>query len=249
MLNVFYTEILKLRRTKIFWLVVIGALLPALISAFAAWGNMSWTDLYKNNLLFLNVMVSPLLLSLLSGYVVAREYGDSTINQLFVYPYRRMSILLGKTFVVALLSLAVIALNYFAIWMIGSLMSDQPISNDLIGRYTDAFLWMAALQVLLAPLMMATGIVGKSYIPSVVLGIIAILVNMMAISGVEDHLAGRVLFVSYLPFGTMIIQLLDITKPGVEDHIHALIPHAVMFLLLFVFNAFYYTKSEVHSGS
>lgn len=249
MLNVFYAEWLKLKRTKLFGLVIIGALLPSLLSVFAEFNSMGWTDLLKNNLLFLNVMVGPLLLSLLAGYVVVREYSDNTINQLFVYPHRRMTILLGKTVVVLILMIAIIALNYGSIWLSGSFMSDEPVPGELFRKYTDAFLWMVVLQALLIPMMMTTGIVGKSFIPSVVLGIVAILVNMMAISGVEDHIPGRVMLVSYIPFGTMIIHLLDITKSSVENHIHALYPHGAIFVLFFIFNALYYTKSEVHSGS
>lgn len=245
MFNVFYAEVLKLKRTKMYWLVAIGGLLPAFLSAFADWNAMAWPSLLKNNLLFLNVMVCPLLLSLLAGYAVAREHSDGTINQLFVYPHSRMSILIGKTVVVMLLSVAVIALNYGLILLSGSLMSGHAVPGVLFWRYTDAFLWMAALQALLVPLMMSTGIVGKSYIPSVVLGIIAILINMMAISGVEDHLAGRIDFVSYIPFGTMTIQLLDITSPFADRHIVAFYPHALVGALFFVFNARYYTKSEV----
>ncbi|WP_158301904.1 ABC transporter permease [Paenibacillus mesophilus] len=250
MLNVLYTELLKLKRSNIVWLAIIGAVLPALITTFGELGSMNWTELYINNLLFLNVMIGPMLLSMLAGFVVVREYSDNTINQLFVYPHRRVTILLAKMIVILLLSVIIFALNYVMIWLAGSLLGDQPIPGELLRTYTSAYLWMFALHALLIPLTMTAGIVGKSFIPPVVLGIIAILANMMAIQGVEDHVSERVAIVSYLPFGSTIVHLLDMIKSNVDQVvIHAVYPNGIAFVLFFIFNALYYTESEVHSGS
>lgn len=250
MLNIMYTELLKLKRSNILWLTIIGAVLPALITTFGEFKDMNWTNLLNNNLLFLNVMIGPMLLSMLAGYVVVREYNDNTINQLFVYPHRRVTILFAKMVVVLLLSLTVSALNYSLIWLSGSLIGHQPITAELFWKYTNAYLWMFVLQALLIPIMMTAGIVGKSFIPPVVLGIVAILINMMAIQGVEDHFPERITFVSYFPFGSAIIHLLDLIKSNVNiDVLNPLYPSGLTFVLFFIFNALYYTKSEVHSGS
>lgn len=252
MLNVLYAELLKLKRSKIIWLVIIGALLPALIATFGDFLNMQWRDLLINNMLFLNVMVGPLILSLLAGFIVVREYSDNTVNQLFVYPHRRITILMGKTLVILLLTVAIFALNYGAILLSGSLLSNQPLPDDMLGRYTEAYLWLIVLQALLIPITMTAGIVGKSFIPPIVLGIVAILINMIAISGVEDNIHSRVTLVSYIPFGSIIVHMLDIVKMNVDRdivRIHALYPQVAVFVLFLLFNMLYYTKSEVHSGS
>ncbi|MCR8634782.1 ABC transporter permease [Paenibacillus radicis (ex Xue et al. 2023)] len=250
MLNVLYAEWLKLKRSNIIWLTIIGAVLPVLITTFGEFKSMNWINLLNNNLLFLNVMIGPMLLAMLAGYVVVREYSDNTVNQLFVYPHRRVTILIGKMIVILGLTVTIFVLNYVLIWLSGSLIGDQPITGELFWKYTDAYLWMFALQALLIPITMTAGIVGKSFIPPVVLGIIAILVNMMAIQGVEDHIPERVTFVSYLPFGSMIIHLLDSIKSNVNmEVLHAVYPNGITFILFFIFNALYYTKSEVHSGS
>ncbi|GAA3413100.1 ABC transporter permease [Paenibacillus hodogayensis] len=252
MLNVFYAELLKLKRTRLLWLTIFGGSLPAILAIFGQSKNMNWNELLINNSLFLNIMIAPMLLSLLAGFVVVREFGDNTINQLFVYPHHRVKILIGKMIVILLLSTAIFALNYVLIWAAGSVMSDQVIPEELFWRFTRAHVWMLALQALLIPATMTVGIMGKSFIPPVVLGIVAILINMMGLQGVEDHIGGRVTFVSFIPFGSMIVHLLDIMKSNVDDgifRIHALYPQAAVFLLFFLFNMFYYAKSEVHSGS
>ncbi|NEW07345.1 ABC transporter permease subunit [Paenibacillus sp. SYP-B3998] len=250
MLNVLYTELLKLKRSNILWLTIIGAMLPALIATFGELKSMVWTNLLTNNLLFLNIMIGPMLLSMLSGYVVVREYSDSTVNQLLVYPYRRVTILIGKMVVILLLSVTIFVLNYLFIWLSGSLIGSQSITGELFWKYTDTYLWMLALQALLIPMTMTAGIVGKSFIPPVVLGIIAILINMMAIQGVEDHIPDRITLVSYFPFGSMIVLLLEMIKSNVDIAVlNPLYPSGIIFVLFFIFNALYYTKSEVHSGS
>ncbi|WP_217595550.1 ABC transporter permease [Cohnella sp. GbtcB17] len=252
MLNVFYAEILKLKRTQLLWLTLFGGMLPAVLSIFGQSRSLNWNDFLINNSLFLNVMIAPLLLSLLAGFVVVREYGDNTINQLFVYPHHRVKILIGKMIIILFLSTAIFVLNYALTLAAGSIMSDQQLSEALFWKFTRANAWMLAFQALLIPVTMTVGIIGKSFIPPIVLGIVAVLINMMGMQGVEDHIAGRVTFVSYIPFGSMIVHLLDMMKANVPDdiyRIHALYPQAAVFLLFFLFNVFYYTKSEVHSGS
>ncbi|MGG6313660.1 ABC transporter permease [Paenibacillus macerans] len=252
MLNVFYAEMLKLKRTQLLWLTLFGGMLPVILSIFGQSRNMNWNEFLINNSLFLNIMIAPMLLSLLAGFVVVREYGDNTINQLFVYPHHRVTILIGKMIVILLLSAAVFVLNYTLTLAAGSLMSEQPISEELFWKFTRTHAWMLAFQALLIPVTMTVGIIGKNFIPPVVLGIVAILINMMGMQGVEDRIDGRITFVSYIPFGSMIVHLLDIMKANVSNdiyRIHALYPQAAVFLLFFLFNVFYYTKSEVHSGS
>lgn len=252
MLNVFYAEVLKLKRTKLLWLTIFGGALPAVLAIFGQSGHMNWNELLINNSLFLNVMIAPMLLSMLSSFVVVREYSDNTINQLFVYPHHRITILIGKMVVILLLTIAIFALNYALILSAGSLMSDRVITEELFWKFTHAYLWMFALQALLIPITMTVGIVSKSFIPPVVLGIVAILINMMGLQGVEDHIYGRITFVSFIPFGSIIIHLLDIMKSNVDGdiyRIHVLYPQGAVFLLFFIFNMFYYAKSEVHSGS
>ena len=213
---------------------------------------MEWSDLYMNNLLFLNMMIAPLLLSLLSGFVVVREYKENTINQLLVIPHRRVTILIGKTIVLLVLLAIMVGLNFLLIWSSGNIMSDLPLPTEYFWHITRAFSWMFALWAMLIPLMMTAGLVGKSFIPPVVLGVIAILINMMGLQGVEDHIGGRVTFVSFLPFGSLIIHLLDIMKSNVDStiyRVHVLYPQGAVFVLFFLFNALYFSKSEVHSGS
>lgn len=249
MLNVLYTELLKLKRTKILWLVVIGAVLPVLLNSYVDISSLSWNEFFNNNLLFLNVMIGPLLLSLLAGYVVAREYHEKTVNQLFVYPHRRVTILVGKTIVIILLSAAIYLLGFLLILLSGSLLGDKSISAELFWKYFNVYVWMFVLQALLVPVMMTAGMVGKSYIPPVVLGIVGLLISTMALVEIEG--SGGVVYSSYFPFGSMIVHMMGMISQSKSDLnvIHPLYPHVITFLLFFLFNALYYTKSEVHSGS
>lgn len=250
MLNVLYTEILKLKRSNIIWLTIIGASLPVCITTVGEFQQMNWNNLLINNLLFLNVMIGPMLLSLIAGFVVVREHTENTINQLFVYPQSRVIILIGKMIVILSLSASLFLLNYVLIWLSGSIIGDQSIPSDFFWKHTKAYLWMFTLHAMLIPLAMAAGIIGRSFIPPVVLGIVAILINMMAIQGVEDNTPSQVVFASYLPFGSMIVHLLDMVKSNVHvDVLHSLYPNGAAFIVFFIINALYYTRAEVHSGS
>lgn len=183
---------------------------------------------------------------------MAREYTERTVNQLLVYPYRRFDLMFSKLIVAILMMTATFALNFMLVLLSGSLIGDDSLTVAIVGEYAGVYLWMLLLMALTTPMAMTAGIVGKSYIPPIVLGVAAILIAMMVFSGVEDTNSGRILLGSYILYGSMVVHMaamLDTANVAAGSYLHALYPHGLAFVLFFTFNVVYYSRSEVHSGS
>jgi hypothetical protein len=247
MLNILYAEFQKLKATKLIWLILIGAAMPVLLNSLVEFETFNWPEFFNNNLIFLNVLLGAPLLSIVAGYVTAREYTDHTINQLFTYPYHRVYFLIGKMKVTLFILLFVHVLNFGLIVLSGHLISAEVITSELFLYYLVIYGWMFVLQSMLIPITMTAGILGKSYIPPIVLGIIAVLINALALSGFEDENSGRIVYSSYFPFSSMIVHLMrSIENHNVDGIIHALYPHSLTFILFFVLNMIYYIRSDVY---
>ena len=103
------TEIWKLKRYHMIWAGVFLMLLSVLLTLFytTALDGTYWTfahfteQVIKNNF----SMIFPMCITLLAGYIIAREELDDTLKSILVVPVSYCSLLWGKLLVCALLSL------------------------------------------------------------------------------------------------------------------------------------------------
>ena len=103
------TEIWKLKRYHIIWAGVFLMLLSVLLTLFSttALDGTVWTfsffaeQVLKNNI----TMIFPMCITLLAGYIIAREERDDTLKSIMTVPVSYRNLLWGKLFVCALLSL------------------------------------------------------------------------------------------------------------------------------------------------
>lgn len=103
------TEIWKCKRYHVIWAGVLLMLLSVLLTLFSttAVDGTFWTcsffteQVIKNNV----TMIFPMCITLLAGYIIAREERDDTMKSIMTVPVSYRSLLWGKLFVCALLSL------------------------------------------------------------------------------------------------------------------------------------------------
>lgn len=109
MFRIVKTEIWKLKRYYMIWAGVLLMLLSVLLTLFSttALDGTYWTfshfteQVIKNNF----SMIFPMCITLLAGYIIAREERDDTLKSILTVPVSYGSLLWGKLFVCALLSL------------------------------------------------------------------------------------------------------------------------------------------------
>lgn len=103
------TELWKLKRYHMIWAGVLLMLLSVLLTLFSttALDGTVWTfphfteQVIKNNI----TMIFPMCITLLAGYIIAREQRDDTLKSIMTVPVSYCNLLWGKLFVCALLSL------------------------------------------------------------------------------------------------------------------------------------------------
>lgn len=191
MYNILITELIKLKRAKILWLIPIGALVPVLM-ALLALSQMynsyepkahTWGYLLDTVLVFVNY-TSPAVLAVLAGFVFSREYQENTMNVLCTYPISRLKFYSSKLAAVLPLSAAMFALSMVFTFIFGYVLKYEIYVPDFLWIFIRCFLLTMLINLLLIPLAAFFGIAGKSVLPSAVLGI-AYVMSMMFLNRPE----------------------------------------------------------------
>lgn len=256
MLNIFRCEILKLKHTKLFWAVLIPALLGNLISLMMLLPKMTMSgevaDLSLQSVFYrqgnLLTILGPFIFALITGYIISREYSDRTINQLFTYPVSRERIFFAKLFVIfgmIILTTVLSSLTAIIVGAVKVLLGTASFTMLLSGLRMNLLACLLSFGTI--PISVAFSIVGKNVMPAMILGTLASLVTLIAEIG---HGMNVILF----PWATPYLPVRDFGEGFAETGANpyagtAIVVLSILFVVSMVFCLIYYRKSEVHSGS
>jgi ABC-type transport system involved in multi-copper enzyme maturation permease subunit len=254
MLNVFYAEITKLKHTKIYWLILI-AVIPVFLWSIIALSPkvgpegilvpFDLQDLFYRQGMIVTIL-GPLLFSLMTGYVVAREYQERTINQLFSYPVSRISFLIAKLLVVLLLISATVVLS-FVVVVSSTLLVTHQIDMTSVWLGIKMNFMIGILSFGTIPVAAAISMVWKSVIPSAVLGGVISIIVMISVAG---HRMDTILFPWLTPYWPVRDLAQGLAEMGPNPYvIPALVILIVTFVVSLSFCIFYYKHADVHNGT
>ncbi len=257
--SVIYTEMMKLKNTKILWMVLIGALPANLVSLLALLPKVSpagapvginLQDMFYRQGQVITIL-GPALFALMTAYIIAREYQERTItiNQLFSYPVSRVGFLAGKLSAVFLLIAITTALSCVTVLVIGSMLFlKHQINVDVIWLGMRMNLMIVVLSFGTIPVAAALSMVGKSVIPMTVLGVF---VTVITVIGEAGHGLSGILFpwlVPYWPVRQLAQGIAQNSSPNPYAP-PALVILALTFFVSLIFCIVYYVRADVHSGS
>jgi len=193
-------------------------------------------------------ILGPFIFALITGYVLAREYSDRTINQLFTYPVSRMRILTAKFFVIFTLIVVTTLLSCASVIIVGVVKAfEGAASFDTLtsGMFMNLTVCLLAFGTI--PLAAAVSMVAKNVIPTMVLGAFASFVTLILELG---HGMKAILF----PWATPYLLVREFgegfAQTGANPYTGTAITILIItFIVSLLFCLIYYHKSEVHSGS
>lgn len=228
------------------WLIVLGALLPALLVFAVTLNGVSnnesfhWDRYLEMNLQILAMLMCPALFSLLIGYLFAREFQERTVNNLMTGPHSRLNVLTAK-FVIALpVMLAVMLLSFLLMLITGFFFhgAADAFTSSMLVKEAGKYGLLLLLQYALAPVSAAVALLWRSYIPAMGLGIFAVISELTIMQS---------RFIMYYPWSAT----LNLTTNLVPDRNSAAVGYtaiAIAFVIPLLFIASYFRRADVHSG-
>ena len=104
MLNLVYCELLKLRRSKMLFLSILGVFstpsmmfIEALQTHFQRPEKIfTLADIYDSSLLYIMILTNMMIYVTITAYLFSREYSESTLKTILPIPVSRMKFVIGK---------------------------------------------------------------------------------------------------------------------------------------------------------
>ena len=99
MLTFIEMEFLKLKRSKIFFLSLLGAILPPLLMFIAVTSfdeGQTFEALFTNVNMYMSAMFAVLIFAIIISYLFGREYNEHTLKTMLTIPISREKFLMSK---------------------------------------------------------------------------------------------------------------------------------------------------------
>lgn len=148
-----YTELKKLKRTMIPWLIGIGGFLTAgtaLLQVSSGSSHVDWGSLAPASLNYINFL-ALLLVSVFTGYVFTSEYSDGIISILFTYPVSRYRIYAAKHLVIFVLTILLYLVFFLSIMFFGLIYIGRFPAADFLLKLIRLTFLTAAINFVLVP--------------------------------------------------------------------------------------------------
>jgi hypothetical protein len=228
------------------WLLPIGGILPSLLNLMVIIENsksyqVHWEGAFKNNFVFMTLIMGVALFSLISGYVFSREYTENTVNTLYTYPVDKSKFIFGKLMVILIMIYITLIINYGSLLAGGMMVMKEQLVGSLIINTIKKQLLIGIMFFALSPVGALLGVMGKNVIPPIVLGISGVITNIVVINS------------KYIDIFPWSIPTAYIFREDADDPklvcIKAGIILTGMFVVFLIALIGYLKKTDVHAGS
>ncbi|MDD3417310.1 MAG: ABC transporter permease, partial [Lachnospiraceae bacterium] len=168
--NIIKIEFWKLRRYSVIKAGAIMSILSPLLSLFysTASGGQTWTfDYFMQQVMINNcTLFFPIIITLIAGYIITREYTDDTMKNLLTVPISYKKLISGKLLVLLILTICFsfigcilsLAINFFAGFSGVSFGNALNMFLRVIGA--NLFVYIAVLPIILFLCCSATSFLG-----------------------------------------------------------------------------------------
>lgn len=185
MVSLLFTEILKLKRSKMFLLSIIGAAVAPFMVAISSSIDSDmrepvlFPELFAQTNLYVTLLIGVPLYGVVTAYLFNREYAEDTLKNLLTLPVSRISIIASKMLLLFLWIMLLTLLAWGLTLVLGLIWGFDGFSTDLMREAFQHFMTAGAFLFVLSTPIVLTTVVMKNYVPSIVLSIVITLINVM----------------------------------------------------------------------
>lgn len=246
MINIICSEFIKLKKSFIIPVVLLGAIVvPAIY--FLSDLDMDYDTLSKsisamstlaNIHIFQMQVLNNIIFSLIGGYVFSREYINKTANVWYSYPASRVKIFIGKVMVIFILIVAIYFINFFAsLITIGSSFGLQEVKNIFAIEFKTCLI-SALLQILIMPVPILIGIISKNIMFPVIYGVV------VSIISIPLHVGGT--WMQLAPFMIPIVPFYYFFTGDPIDYIAVCLSGGITFIVTITGIIIYLKKCDIN---
>lgn len=171
MLTTISAEFIKLKRSNILWLILLGGFVPPVIKAIqyaipqTLIGNGEWSgflSLYQET----NMGITLTVMIIASAFIFSMEYQYETASYILTTTTPRVQIYIAKILSLLLQVSGMLVVNALAQLLLGSMVVPSPISEEMLFMWLLSTGWNIASYFLLSILVSTIAIITRRFIIS-----------------------------------------------------------------------------------
>lgn len=254
MYNLIITELIKLKRLKLLFIIPAGIIIPTVM------GIMKWNNVRKSYGSFIGMNyefrfveqemtngILMIIIILIAINFFVNEYKNKEIENLFSYPYNRTRFMLAKLIAILIITSFIVLAIFLLSVIYGIFVVREMPELTILFYYFKLCLVIILLFFSVVPICAMACITSRSYVLPVVLAVLIYLLNPQLIE--IAYLRVLPWNVPYYMILSMSMQLtLDPTSElfKIQNYLPYILSSILTFVVPTVFNLIYYSKMEIY---
>lgn len=242
MLNIIYCELLKLKKSYIMHVVLIGGMFMSILMNLVILVSNErhrTFESYSSNTEIVNFLLLYIILfSLIVGYVFSREFTDKTSSIVYTYPISRIEIFIGKLITIYILISLVYLVEIISIYLGYYILYHTLPESTFIISHIKYNIYSLIFQFLLMPIPILITNISKNIMLPVVYGIVGTIVTNVL--GESDFLFAR-----YFPLAVPYNFIKKLYYPNLVDLKYNVISGISCFIISMIICIYQYNKAEI----
>lgn len=240
LLNLIYCELLKLKKSYIMLVVLIGGIFSTILMNSALLISAEKQrpfEIYASNIEQLNfVIFYNILFSLIAGYVFSREFADKTSSILYTYPIGRFKIFISKLITICILISLVYLVEFISIYLGYYIIYHTSSEVTFISNHMKFYLYSLFFQFLIIPISILIGNLSRNIMMPIVYGVVGTIVT-----GFHDNFV----FLEYIPFSLPFNPIKKLYNPNLIDLKYSVISGIACFIISMFICIYHYNKQDI----
>lgn len=251
MINIIYSEFIKLKKSYILIITLLsGILMPGIIFIADIINNRNESDDLMKSISFLegrvmdiergsDIFLYIIVFSLVASYIFSREYTDKTANILYTYPISRTKIFFGKLIIIYLLIVSVYIIQIIATYLGGYMLWGVFPTVKFVNEDIKVNVFSILLQFLLIPIPILIANITRNIILSIVYGLLGDIIVALLLGG------GAGIYSQFCPLTLPILPFYHFHKGDPIDFIITIGSAVITFCLFISLCIYHYSNTDM----
>ena len=187
MLNLLYTELLKLKRSNMFLVSIIGtAVAPFMCFISYLMKKKERPDIplkfdmfFSDTNLYIVLLIGVLLYGVITAYIFNREYVENTLKNLLTIPVSRISLVMSKLILLFIWIMILTTTAWVLTLIFGLIGQFEDFSTTILIKSFKEYVAGGSLLFLLSTPTIFVTLLFKDYVPAIVFTIAVTMVNVL----------------------------------------------------------------------
>lgn len=186
MFDLVYIEFLKLKRSNMFLVSLLGAAgvpFMSFIGYLVKHRNLKvpiyFEDIFTETNMYIVLLIGTLLYGVITSYIFNREYSENTLKNILSIPISKFSILMAKLCMLFLWILLLTIISWSVILILGIIAHFQGLNIDVLVKSFKQFFLGGSLLFMVASPAVFIALKFKSYLHSIVFASVITMINIL----------------------------------------------------------------------